>query len=733
MGKPSALGASRPSSLQAVRPVSRAARVACRATLIGGTALATAASAQGQEAALPAVTVKAETVAAESLPAPAAGGQVAKGARLGLMGNVDVMDTPFNVTSFTSELIENQGARTIADVVTNDPAVRFTTSAGHAYENMRIRGFDVNQNDMAINGMFGLTPIGHTPVEMFERVELLKGPNALFSGMSPSGAVGGVINLVPKRADDAPLSRVSIGGLASGHVGTSVDLGRRFGERKEWGVRVNGAFANGETELDGQTKKREFLSAALDYRSGPLKASLDAYYSKESFKGGTPAMFWMPTVVLQAPDASLNQFPAARGELEAKAAIARVEYAFAPNVSGFAGIGVRKHDYEGFINGTHVRSINAAGTSTNTVTGAQRGYEDALSSEAGVRWNLNTGGVGHELVLQASRLEQEGGSASASSTFTTNIYNPVYQAMPATPATGPKTSENTLSSVALVDTLSFMADALRLTLGVRHQSVETKNFNATSGAVTASYDKSALTPAVGVVYKPWGPNLSLYANYVQGLSKGDTISTPTYVRNYTFAPYKTTQKEVGVKWNAGSFTNTASLFQIDKPMLIAVTGTAGTDATDGGEKRVRGIEWNTFGEVARGWRLLGGVAYTQGVQTKTANGTYDGYAAVGAPRWQGNLGLEWDTPLQGLTLSSRVIANSSQYLNAANTLRLPGWGELELGARYTTQIQGRKTVLRLNVANVFDRAYYSGVFSDTTPIATLGAPRSASLSATVDF
>ena len=147
---------------------------------------------------------------------------------------------------------------------------------------------------------------------------------------------------------------------------------------------------------------------------------------------------------------------------------------------------------------------------------------------------------------------------------------------------------------------------------------------------------------------------------------------------------------------------------------------------------MRGLEWNTFGEVVRGVRLLGGAAYTQGVQTKTAKGLYNGNTAVGAPRWQGNLGAEWDA-VPGWTLSSRVVANSSQYLDAANKLTLPGWGELEVGARYTTQLSGHKTVLRLNVANLANRRYFSGVFSDTTPIATLGQGRTVSASVTVDF
>ncbi|WYX62873.1 TonB-dependent receptor plug domain-containing protein [Achromobacter xylosoxidans] len=182
----------------------RARRVPRHAPRLALALAFSSALAQSAAPTLPAVTVTANSAQDQDLPAPYAGGQVAQGARLGMMGNQDVMDTPFNVTSYTAELIQNQQARTLADVMANDASVRFTTSSGHAYENFRIRGFDVNQNDVAINGMYGLAPMGRTPLEFVERVEVLKGPNALFSGMAPSGAVGGTINLVPKRADDTP-------------------------------------------------------------------------------------------------------------------------------------------------------------------------------------------------------------------------------------------------------------------------------------------------------------------------------------------------------------------------------------------------------------------------------------------------------------------------------------------------------------------------------------------------
>lgn len=694
-------------------------------------------SALAQSAAptLPAVTVTANSAQDQDLPAPYAGGQVAQGARLGMMGNQDVMDTPFNVTSYTAELIQNQQARTLADVMANDASVRFTTSSGHAYENFRIRGFDVNQNDVAINGMYGLAPMGRTPLEFVERVEVLKGPNALFSGMAPSGAVGGTINLVPKRADDTPNATFGVNWQGDGQLGTTIDAGRRFGDANQWGARVNGAFSDGATTLDGQSRKREFLSLGLDYRGSALSASIDAYHSQESFQGGTPAMFWFGgSVVPKAPDPRINQFSTGYGSIQSNAVVGRAEYRFNDNVSVFGGIGRRDSHQSGLINGTHARQIDANGNFTGSIIG-QRAYTDATSAEAGLRSRFKTGAVGHELVLQASILDTEDGSATGTaSTFRSNIYDPITPVMPGVPDSAPKTAENTLTSLALVDTMSFLDDRLRLTGGLRNQRVKTTNFDK-NGNTTSRYDKQAVTPAVALVVKPWGPDLSFYANYVQGLSKGDSV-TDTTATNFgqVFAPYKTEQKEVGVKWNAGTFTNTLALFQIDKPMLVTEGTTARPTYADGGEKRVRGVEWNTFGELARGVRVLGGVTYSQGKQTKTSFGRYDGNTAVGAPRWQANTGLEWDTPwIAGLTLSARVQATSSQYADAANKLNIPGWGQLDLGARYAMLVNGKDVVLRLNVNNVFDKHYYAGSFSDTTPIATLGPARTVTASASISF
>jgi len=138
--------------------------------------LCAGAHAQSQETAvaqpLPTVNVYAPADAsAGGLPAEYAGGQVARGARLGLLGNVDQMNAPFSSTAYTQALIQDQQARSVADVLQNDPTVRVARGFGNYQELYMIRGFPVNSDDLAYNGLYGLLPRQFVATELLERVE----------------------------------------------------------------------------------------------------------------------------------------------------------------------------------------------------------------------------------------------------------------------------------------------------------------------------------------------------------------------------------------------------------------------------------------------------------------------------------------------------------------------------------------------------------------------------------
>ena len=97
-----------------------------------------------------------------------------------------------------------------------------------------------------------------------------------------------------------------------------------------------------------------------------------------------------------------------------------------------------------------------------------------------------------------------------------------------------------------------------------------------------------------------------------------------------------------------------------------------------------------------------------------------------------NLGAEWDVPwLRGLTLTGTLVYTGKQYIDAANTQSLPDWTRFDLGARYATEIAGRKTVFRAAVQNVADTKYWSSVASFGTFY--VGAPRTFRLSMSMDL
>ncbi|MFM2089176.1 MAG: Ferrichrome receptor FcuA precursor, partial [Pseudomonadota bacterium] len=202
---------------------------------------------------------------------PLAGGRLARSGGLGVLGLADVMDTPFSTTNYTAQILEDQQARTLADVVVNEASVRTMTSTGGFSEDFQIRGFNVTSGDVGLNGLYGLASSNRMPTAFMERVEVLKGPGTLMYGISPSGSIGGNINIVTKRAKDEAITRLTTTYESKSLLGGQLDVGRRFGENNGWGLRFNGVYRNGDTNIDNGQQQFGLAALALDYRSANLR------------------------------------------------------------------------------------------------------------------------------------------------------------------------------------------------------------------------------------------------------------------------------------------------------------------------------------------------------------------------------------------------------------------------------------------------------------------------------
>ncbi|WP_312713265.1 TonB-dependent receptor [Stutzerimonas nitrititolerans] len=680
---------------------------------------------------------------AGGLTEPYAGDQVARGGRVGILGNQDYMDTPFTSTAYTSKLIQDQQARSVSDIVQNDPSVRVARGFGNMQELYVVRGFPLFSDDISYNGLYGLLPRQYVAAEFIERVEVFRGASAFLNGAAPGGTgIGGTITLLPKRAPNEPLTRLTVGAESGGQEMIAADVGRRFGTENRFGVRLNAAKRAGETGVEDEDQTLDMFALGLDYQGDRLRLSADIGHQYHFLDNPRPSV--TPSGgIPSAPDADDNfAQPWTYSKEKQTFGTFRAEYDFADSVTGWAAAGMRKGEEK-----NRLSNPRATPTGITSATRFDNSREDRVSTaEIGLRARIQTGTVSHQLVTSASTYSSEERNAWAASDskapLTGDLYHPYASAMPPLASGGGSLSDPTVAervhtqSIAIADTMGFLDERLLITLGARRQGIEVKGYNNTSGDRTSQYNRYETTPVAGIVYQ-LNDDLSVYANYIEGLTKGESAPLETAdkrpVLNYgtSLAPYVAKQTEIGLKYDGGSLGGSIAVFTTERPFGIVEDQVF----REGGEQRNRGIELSMFGEPVYGVRLLGGLTLLDAEQKKTLNGANDGNDAIGVPKVQANLGGEWDVPgVQGLTLTSLVVHTGKQYASDSNDLRLPSWTRLDLGARYKVRLDERDVTFRARLDNATGRDYWAstGGYPGSNYL-VLGAPRTLSLSATVDF
>ena len=682
--------------------------------------------AQAQMPALAQIEVR-DKYEREDLPVLAPGRKAAKGARLGILGATSIVDAPVHVNAYTRELAEDWSALSLQDVLENDAAVVFTTNKGHLLQNFNLRGLDVTAMDIATNGLYGIAPANSVPIEMFERVEVMRGPNVLLSGMPPLASVAGSVNMVTKRALAEPIADLTATFVSDSYLQAHADLGKRFGPEKRLGLRFNGVYGSGDMGAQDERQKRRVGALGLDYLGDRARFSLDLYSSVNKISNGSPGMFnFLGTgairgvgSLLAPPKGDVNMFRGTHGEYDNSGMLARAEVDFTQNWQGYFAVGASQAEGNGLLFGTRAIVTGADGSTRGAIYNVHTESE-RRTAEAGVIGKFDTGSVQHRLQLSFNILKHKEGTNNTACAYcyTTNMYNPVTPVFPAAPQWRGHTVENEFRSIALADVMGFANDKLLLTLGLRHQTVKTPLVNG----VVSNYSESRLSPMAGLVVRPWGDNVSLFANYTEGLEPGRIVGTGFANAGDSLDPTQTKQGEIGVKLQAGETTHTLSAFRIQKPSII--TNASNYQVLDG-EQRLRGLEWSAFGKLTPTLSLLGGVEYIKARQVNTGRETY------GVPELRARVGMDWDTPVQGLSVGGRVLHTGSQWIDSGNRLRAPSWSRLDLVTRYQTKFGATPVRFNASVENVTDKNYWIGTFGDGFVMP--GAPRTWRVSATVSF
>jgi iron complex outermembrane receptor protein len=689
-----------------------------------------------------------------TLPDPFAGGQVAEGGRAGILGNLDTLETPFSSTSYTEELLRNQQAKSVADALLNDPNVRAARGFGNFQEVFMIRGFPAYSDDMTYNGIYGILPRQFVASELMERVELFRGSSAFLNGAAPGGSsLGGTVNLVPKRAPEDGVTRLTAGYETASAYYLAADVGRRFGTDNATGIRANAAYRDGETAVEDQERELTVLSFGIDHQGDQLRLAADIGYQDHHIDSPRPSVTPFGGIA-GPPDADSNfAQPWTYTDEEQLFGVVRAEYDITSAVSVWGAYGMR-----------HGEEANVLANPTALPDGSMTAYrfdnareDDVYSGELGLRWDFGTGPIEHRVILSTSLFNIDSKNAYAFSDFfspfASNLYDPVDAAAP--PATffvggdlgSPNTTfETETSSYAIADMMTFADGKFLLTLGAREQTLKNDTFDYNTGAKISGYDESEMTPVGGIVFRPTD-SLSIFANYIEGLVAGDIAPLtgpfpdflPVTNAGESQSPIAAEQLELGLKFESDSFGGALSVFNIEKDAGFALVDNPDTPAADlkyviSGKLRHRGVEASVYGQPLDNVRVIGGATWLDAEYTEGGIGLPEGNQPIGTPEVQANVNVEWDVLFEGFTLEARALYTASQFADAANTLELDSWTRFDLGARYSTKIADRPFAIRARIDNVTDEKDWisAGGFPGQGYL-VLGAPLTFVLSASMDF
>jgi iron complex outermembrane receptor protein len=680
---------------------------------------------------------------ARGLSVPYAGDEVATGGRIGILSTRDNMDTPFSVTNYTQKFAQNHEAASVGDIVQYDPAVRIARGFGNFQQVYMVRGLPIFSDDMTYNGLYGILPRQYLVAESIERVEVLRGPNAFLNGAPPSNSgLGGAIDVIPKRAPKEDLTVVTVG-APSYHQGyAAADIATRSKDGS-FGVRFNAVDSAGRTpvhgnnSLNGESHNLLMAILGLDYQGSTLRVSSDVGYQDHRMDAAQPSVAIANNLLIPpAPDVAKNiAQPGTYSNERDFFSTIRAEYDFNRFVTGWIAGGSRNGNERSSLSAFLTVNDSAGNFTANRFDVA---HEDMVATgELGIRVKLQTEEIRQTLTLSANAYRDNSSNAYVIyDPFADNIYQPTAVASPTAILFGRGklhapmvTSTRKSFSTAFVDEVAMLDQRLLLTLGARQQNAQSYDYDYDTGMELSHYSESRVTPIGALLYK-LDPNISVYANFIEGLLIGDIApdtNSNGVVANAgkSLKPYQAKQVEAGLKYNGNSLGAAISMFDIRVPL------TGYNDQNDFavvGYANHKGLELSVYGELNSSLKILGGISFL--------NTDVRGKSAIGAPRVQGNQSLEWNVPqLQGLYVNGQIMYTGAQYANAGNTQKVPSWSRLDLGVRYMTKTWDfRPLTIRASVENVTNQNYWASVGGyPGAGYLTIGKPRTVKIFASVKF
>ena len=633
----------------------------------------------------------------------------------------DIREAPQSISVIPREVIEQQAATTLSDVLRNISGISLAAGeggGGPGGDNLTLRGFAA-RNDIFVDGIRDFASYTRDTFNI-EQVEVVKGPSSAQTGR---GSTGGYINLFTKQPQVQSFIGGTIGVGTPDYLRTTADLniGEDLTGIAGTAVRLNLLYHDVDTPgRDYVNTQRIGFAPTVAVGLGGATRAIVTYMLLDQDNLPDYGIPFVPATNAALPDHADQPAPV---DFDNFYGLTERDYEdLRTNILTFA----LEHDINDMVRVANTTryghatrdSIYSAprfaGSSTlvNPQTQSRDTVDEILLNQTNLFADFTTGAVRHDLIAGFEIAEEKSRNqlreitpGTPTDLFDPDPTRPWNGTIVDTPGAVVRAKADTLAAY-LFDTIHF-SDRVLFSGGVRWERYESMFQGAPPAAELARTDET-VTWRAGLTYKLM-PTLSLYAG--AGTSVNPSIENMTQTTpNDALAllkPEKSRTYEVGAKWDGfrGKFLVTGALFRIEK--TNARTPGVGDEPAFvlEGEQRVDGVELGATGWISKKWQLVASYTYLYSEIRESNNAAEIGNRLGNVPEHSGTIWTTYKLPM-GLELGGGVRYVGERFTNVANTRRIDDYWLAEATAAYDFS-PGMS--LRLNLFNLFDEDYIDQV------------------------
>ena len=658
-------------------------------------------------------------------------------ASVGGFSDAPLLETPASVNVFARQQMQDLRIRSTTDAMKFDASVSDSYNAVGYAEQFSIRGFALDPDSNYRKDGLPIPGDTQIPLENKERIEVLQGLAGLEAGLA---APGGIVDYIVKRPTSTPLRSVTVEASERGTLYGTIDLGGRFADPR-LGYRINAALEHLRSYVKGADGERKFVSGAFDWQLTPQALlQLDLDYQRKSqvsvpgfqLINGTA----LPTGI--SGDNMLNNQPWSKPvDTRSSNQGLRFEYRFSPD--WHASVAANRHsfkrdDYTAFPEGCGDLDPGfCANGDYNVYDYISLGEaKTSVATQALLQGKFASGTLRHEFTAGVSYLQQKDRRGDDFYQFAgiSNIYQPLV-VTPPEGSSGPVTLRRSEreSAVFAQDILTLPGN-WKLHVGLREVQIVRHQFIAVD-APNEHIDQGYLLPNLALVFNP-RENVAVYGALSQGLQHGGIAPFGSNNQDIALAPSKSKQVEVGIKADLSrDLQVAATLFEIRKALEYT---DADNNFVSNGQARNRGLEVTAKGKATRQLTLGVSAMALNTTQQGTGQPGLDGKRVPNVAAFKSSVYLDYAVAqVAGLKLNTTWLYSGKKAFDPDNSVMVPGYHVLNLGAAYATRFGATATVLRANVDNALNRFYWRDATPELGGYLFPGATRTFKVSAQFDF